>query len=383
MYNRIVAAPGQSINLGTEGGVLLLGPPGRVPGSMSLTDLQNRTWHLLRENGPDTGFPAPTNGDFVQSVVTRDLSIALAQFISETGIAPAISERMDAFPVYPVLDYPVPPSLVSLTRVEYTPAGSYTYTLAGLSIEEFDSVTGGILPPTTGQPRYYREPFAGYIRLQPQPSQGNAVGPGAGTITIAGTPTVGQHITATLVDGSTSVTTVPYVVLSTDTTSTIATALSNAINESAAVTGAGAFLAPTSTAENVVSVTALAAPGTQITVQGAITGSGATVSPTSATALSPTGDTITFYYSSLGNVLQEPNDTPGIPPQFHMALVYRVLSDYWERKADPGQSDRYMKKYLAMVQRAKAYVFDMQRSTQPTIAGDNIDDFPAWPEGVG
>lgn len=265
MYDRIVSATGQALNLGTSGGDLLVQPA--APGAMSLTDMQNRTWHLLREDGPDTGFAAQTTGDFVKSVVTRDLNIALGQFISETGIAPALSDRIDTFPVLPVLDHPLPPALVALARVEYTPAGSYTYKLEVLPMEEFDSVTGGILPPTMGQPRYCRVPFAGYIRLQPQPSQGNAV-----------------------------------------------------------------------------------------------------------------GDTITFYYTSLGTVLVNGGDSPGIPPQFHMAPVYRVLSDYWERKADPGQSDRYMKKYLAMVARAKAYVFDSQRSTQPTIAGD---DYQAWMEGIG
>lgn len=381
MYDRIVAAPGQALELGgPEGGQLLVQPA--APGAMSLTDMQNRTWHLLREDGPDTGFAAPTTGDFVQSVVTRDLNIALGQLISETGLAPALSDRMDTFPVFPVLDYPLPPALVALARVEYKPAGSYTYKLEALSMEEFDSVTGGILPPTTGQPRYYRVPYAGYIRLQPQPSQGNAVGPGTGSLTIASAPVAGQQVTATIVNGSTTVTTIPYVVLSTDTTSTIATALSSAINKSAAVTGGSAFLSPTSTSANVVTITALQAPGTAITIQGAITGNGATIAPTSATNLSPTGDTITFYYTSLGTVLVNGGDSPGIPPQFHMAPVYRVLSDYWERKSDPGQSDRYLKKYDLMVKRAKAYVFDSQRSTQPTIAGDDIE-YPAWPEGIG
>ena len=383
MYNRIVAAPGQVINLGTEGGSLLLAPPAQAPGSMTLTDLQNRTWHLLRENGPDTGYAAPTVGDFVQSVVTRDLNIALGQFVSETGIAPAISERMDTFPVYPVLDYPVPPGLASLTRVEYTPVGQQTYKLEGKSFQEFDAIIGTVLPNMTGQPYCYREPFAGYIRLQPQPGEGNAVGPGAGTLTIAGTPTAGQEVTATLVNGSTTVTTQPYTVLNTDDANSVAFALSNSINASAAVTAASAFLAPTSADENVVNITALTSPGTSITVKGAITGSGATISPTTATALAPIGDTITFYYSSLGTVLINPGDTPGIAPQFHMALVYRVLSDYWERKSDAGQSDRYMKKYLAMVQRAKAYVFDLQRSTQPTIAGEDAEDYTAWDGGIG
>ena len=34
-----------------------------------------------------------------------------------------ISERMDTFPVYPVLDYPLPIGCSSITRIEYTPFG--------------------------------------------------------------------------------------------------------------------------------------------------------------------------------------------------------------------------------------------------------------------
>ncbi len=87
MFDRIVAAPGQLLDLGLpEGGVLKY--VSAAPGAMSLTDLCNRTWHLLREDGPDTGASIPTTGDFNVTVVQRDLNIALAQFISETGIAP-------------------------------------------------------------------------------------------------------------------------------------------------------------------------------------------------------------------------------------------------------------------------------------------------------
>ena len=380
MYNHLVAAPGQAILIGSAGGSLLLAPPGSTPGAMSLTDLQNRTWHLLREDGPDTGFTAPITGDFITTVVTRDLNIALAQFISETGIAPALSERVDTYGVLPLLDHPVPPSLVALTRVEYTPAGGQLYKLIGHSMQEFDSVTGNLIPPQLGQPRYYREPYAGYIRLQPAPGPGNAVGPGIGNITLSGSPVAGQQVTATLVNGATSITTAPYIVQPTDTLSTIAAGLATRINTSGAVTGASAFLSPASTVSNVVNITALLAPGTQITVSAAITGAGATVAPTSATNLSPNGDTITFYYSSLGTMLALPGDTPGIPPQFHMALVYRVLSDYWERKQDFEQADRYHKKYDQSVARAKAYVFDSNRATQPTTAGDDYDG--SYPEGL-
>lgn len=268
-YNRIVAAPGQNINLGTEGGSLLLGPPGAAPGAMSLTDLQNRTWHLLREDGPDTGYAAPTTGDFPIQVVTRDLNIAFADFISQTGIAPGLVERMDTFAVFAGEDCPVPPGLQSITQIEYNPAGGQTYYLQPKSLAEFVSATGGIIPPTIGQPRYFREPFAGYIRLQPAPGAGQA-----------------------------------------------------------------------------------------------------------------TADTMTWYYTAVGNLLVNPGDTPAMPPQFHMALVYRVLADYWDRKQDATQADRYMKKFDLAVARGKAFTFDSNRASQPTTAGDDYDE-PSWPMGGG
>lgn len=348
---------------------------------MSLTDMQNRTWHLLREPGPDTGYTAPTTGDFNITVVTRDLNIALAQFISQTGCAPNISDRMDAFPVFPVLDYPVPPGLVSITRIEYTPAGQQTYTLVGMSFSEFEDALGLVLPNTTGQPYIYREPFGGYIRLQPQPSAGNAAGPGVGTITIVGALT-GQTVTATLQNGPTStpVTTLPFVVQASDTTTSVAAKLATAIGVSSACVGTTAFLAVPGLTSNSLTLTALIAPGTTITYLATITGSGV-VTPTAATTLSPNGDVMTFYYSSLGTTLINPGDVPGIPPQFHMAMVYRVLMDYWARKQDMEQSKHYQDMFAAEVARGKAYVFDSNRATQETIAGDESPY--GWPIGGG
>jgi hypothetical protein len=66
-----------------------------------------------------------------------------------------------------------------------------------------------------------------------------------------------------------------------------------------------------------------------------------------------------------------------------MALVYRVLVDYWMRKQDKAQSDAYRAAYQDMVVRAKSYTFDMNRSTQPTIAGDDDEDLNPWPGAVG
>jgi hypothetical protein len=241
-------------------------------------------------------------------------------------------------------------------------------------MQEFDQITGGIVPNDMGQPYYYRQPWAGYVRLTPQPTIGNAIGPGIGTITISGAPAVGNVYTATLVNPGTPAVTASYTVTSTDTLSTIAYALASAINVSAAVTGSGtAFLQPVSAVANTINLTAILAPGTLITYCCVVTGSGGTVSPTAPTTLSPNGDTITFYYSSLGTLLVYQNDVPGIPPQYHIALVYRVLADYWDRKKDPAQAKSYLAKYLASVKMAKQYQFDLDRATQPTLGGD-LDD---------
>jgi hypothetical protein len=380
-YNHLSVGQDQNLYVGIDGGTLLLGPPGAAPGAMSLTDMQNRTWHLLREDGPDTGYAAPTTGDFNITVVTRDLNIAIAQWISQTGCAPSLTDRMDNFHVYPVLDYPVPPGLVSITRIEYTPAGEQTYKLVGQSFSEFDYTVGSVLPNTTGQPYYYRQPFGGYIRLQPQPSPGNAQGPGTGTISFTLAIT-GQTVTATLQQNATStpVTTLPFVVQASDTLASVATKLAAAIAASPACVGITAFLAVPSTANNSVQLTALAAPGTSISYFATITGSGV-VAPTAATTLAPSGDIITFYYSSLGTILINPLDVPGIPPQFHMAPVYRVLTDYWARKQDFNQSKHYMDMFDLEVKRGKAFVFDSNRATQETIAGSDYDS--NWPEGGG
>ena len=344
------------------------------PGAMPLTDLQNRTWHLLRENGPDTGFPIGSAGftaDFPVSVVTRDLNIALAQFISAAGIAPMISERMDTFPVYPVLDYPLPIGCSSITRIEYTPFGQQTYELIPKNFDEWvDDVTGGYNTNTTGQPFYYRQPFAGYIRLQPAPSIGNAIGPGVGYLTFANNPAVGQALTVYMTPASGAGTvTATYVCVAGDTPSTVAFNITNNINLTSAVTGINAFLAPAGAAANVVTLTSLTSPGTGITYYATLTGTAMTVTPASSAAFTPGGDTITFYYSSLGTILVNPGDTPGIPPQFHMALVYKVLSDYWPRKQSLELANHYLGRYEAEVVRAKSFVFDANRDAQPSVGG--------------
>lgn len=384
-WNRLVAAPGQAILLGgPEGGRLLLQPPAQIAGQMTLADMQNRTWMLLREPGPDTGQAPPITGDFTAPTIQRDLNIALGQFISEAGIAPDISDRMDVFPVFPILDYPVPPGMQALDRIEYTPYGMGTYKLQGYSFEEFDSKTGEYIPEImTGQPWWYRKPFAGYIRLQPQPGLGQAVGPGAGTLTIVGNIAPGQAISATInAPGNASVVTMPYTATVTDSAATMAVQLSNAINVSNAVIGPSPSISPTSPTANQVTLNSLTLPGTSIYYSGSLTGTGATIAPATLTPFAPTGDTMTFYYSSTGDTLSNAGDTPGIPAIFHMALVYKVLSDYWLVKQDDDKAEKYLKRYDRAVKMAHQYTFDINRATQDTIAGDDDSGWNMYGPGI-
>ena len=375
-FNNIIISPGNRLLLGDpEGGKLIMQPTGLAAGQMSRTDLENRVWSLLREPGPDQGYPPPQFGDFAQSVLDRDLNIALAQFISATGIAPALSERRVDLPVLvvPNGDYPVPPDLVSLTRIEYTPQGQQLYKLIGLDMNAWDDAFGFVQNPDTGQPFYYRKPYAGYVRLQPIPSLGNAVGAGYGQITFSGGVTPGQQITVTLWNGvGPTVTTPAYTVLPTDSLATVAFAVSSLINVSAAVVGASAYYAPSSPVQNTISLTSLQAPGTSLSYYVTVTGAGALLAgPGSSTYLSPGGDIISFYYTSLGTIMSYPGDTPGIPPQFHMALAYRVLADYWKIKQDFNQSQQYALEFQAAVKEAKAYTFDSDQSMQSTIGDDD------------
>jgi hypothetical protein len=406
VYNRIVVAPGFPLGLGAEGGELILQPPGFQPGAVSFSNMQNKVWHLLREDGPDTGFPAPTSGDFSATIVQRDLNIYLGMFVSDTGLAPGLCDRMLEFPVFALLDYPVPPDLVSLTGIEYNPYGQDTYNLTGYGLEEWKIATGNIVDQSTGQPYYYREPFAGYVRLYPQPSAGNASGPAAGTIGMYGTPLVGQVFTLMISSGGPLVA-VSYTTLATDTLNSIVQNWATAINQSAAVQGTSAFLSPATYTINPGYGTVVPpAPLTnvpQVTVNlnasnfGPV-GEGITfyvttsgpvntalgVTPSSPTAFVATGDTMTWYYSALGTFMQNPGDNPGIPPQFHMAPVYRCLADYWARKETTlTTSDKWMKRYEEQVKRAKAFTFDSNRSTQDTIAGDDYSDAPLIGGGFG
>ena len=97
---------------------------------------------------------------------------------------------------------------------------------------------------------------------------------------------------------------------------------------------------------------------------------GLVIGPITPTFISPNGDTIQMYYSSLGQMLVDAGDTPGIPPQYHLALAYRVLADFWLVKQDFEQSKAYTAKFNDAVAQAKAYIYDRDQSSQFTIAGD-------------
>lgn len=232
-----------------------------APGTLTLADIQNKTWHLLREPGPDTGDTIVTTGDFAQSVVTRDANIALGEFIGDTGLAPSLSEKLFSGTIVAGLDYTLPTDLAALTRIEYQQAGSRPYPLEVVSFEEFDSRIGQVTG-TTGPPLLCRMPYAGQIRFQPQPDAGNVAA----------------------------------------------------------------------------------------------------------------GDQIFVYYTSLGTQLAALTDVPGIPAEFHVALVYKLLSIYWPRKNDPAQGTYYGRLYDEKVRKAKGYEFDSQRAGQFTLAG-NGDGF--------
>lgn len=348
---------------------------------MDLQTLQGMVWYLGREDGPFNGYAVPTTGDFSAATIATQLNIALAQYIAETGFAPDLSDRMDTFPVFPVLDYPVPLGLVSLHQIDYTPAGQSLYTVNGLSMSEWNREIGGVLPPVFGYPLTYREPYAGYVRLYPQPGPGNAVGPGIGTITLSGAPSIGDETYIVASDGTQTVTTATYTTSATDTTSTIAVQLMTLLNQSSAVTGVGAFLQSSSTISNTLNLTAITPPGTSITYQVVTDSSTMTATPSAPTNLLPNGDTITFYYSTAGLLLVNPGDVPGIPPAFHINLAYRVLGDLWLRKQDLAQADAYMKRYEIGVAKGKAYTFDSKRSTQPTVAGSDTAGYADFPIG--
>lgn len=142
----------------------------------------------------------------------------------------------------------------------------------------------------------------------------------SGTLTIGGTPTVGDTVSATLVNGVNSVTTSAYTVQAGDTVATIATALTNLILASPA----DVFVSASSTGA-VITVTAVAfgTAGNAITIQGTATGGHTTITPTTATNL--TGGTLAtttnqavraagISYQVVGPTIESVNGSGSITP---------------------------------------------------------------------
>src|SRR5580700_8037371 len=374
IYNRLVAAPGQPIALGAQGGVLLLQPPAQIAGQLTLFDMQCRIWHLLREAGPDTGFLPPVVGDYSMAVVQRDLNIWLGRFIGETGLAPDLIDRLVTLPVFAGMDYPVPPDTQSLYGIDYTPHGQQTFPLISANMKEWNAYCADITL-SVGQPSAFREPFAGYVRIFPQTGPGQAMGPGIGTVTFNGTPDAGDTVQITITNPPNAPVVVPtYVVLASDTTASIAQAVANLVNASNAVVGASAFLQPCGVSNNSFQLTAINPPGTQITYLTTIAAGEMTVTPNGVATLSPNGDTMTFYYSSTGKWLTYPGDTTQLPPQLQMALVHGLLSEYWPRKGDAAQGAYYLSLYDRAIKTAKELGWNVRRSGPQTIAGFDYDD---------
>ena len=266
IYNRLVAAPGQPIALGEQGGVLLLNPPAQIAGQLTLFDQQCRVWHLLREPGPDTGFLPPVVGDYNMAVVQRDLNIWTGRFIGETGLASDVSDRLVTVPVFAGMDFPVPPDMQALYQIDYNPAGQQTFPLISVNMKEWNNYCADVTL-SVGQPSAFREPFAGYIRLFPQPSLGQALGPGIGTITFSGTINAGDQAQVTITNPPNASVIVPaYTVMAGDDLTSVAQGVATLISNSNACVGPSAFLQPPSTSSvGEVQLSAINPPGTQIT----------------------------------------------------------------------------------------------------------------------
>jgi len=373
LYNRLIVGPnGESLYLGEDGGDLLLSPTNVSPGALTLAQMQAKVWHLLRVNGPANGFPPPVDqSDFPPDTVTNDLNCALAQFISDSGLAPALSDRMLTTKVVAALDIPIPPGAISVTRLEYTPAGSPLYVLQGKSFQEFDTITGGSIYQYTGQPYYYRAPYFGTVRMQPQPGPGQASNSGVGNIFINGVQDPGSVYTVTIVaNGVTR--TISYVVQPGDSNQTVAFNLAGLINGSPPSNLLTAQVSLTLGSQIQLFVPNLTPVSYSIVLTGSTTNANA--QPSTLTPVEMVGDLFTWYYTSNGTLLVNPGDTPGIPDNFHIALPYRVLGDYWMRKNEPSTAELYMKRYVSKVERAKAFTYDSDRMTQPTLASYDDDE---------
>jgi hypothetical protein len=116
---------------------------------------------------------------------------------------------------------------------------------------------------------------------------GDTTGFATATYTGGGTPAAGNTIQAVLANGSFTVSTTVYTLITGDTVATALTQLATLINNSAAVVGPNAFLQPVTAGATTIPVTALnsGTGGNSITIQAVVTGGGMTLTPTTATAM--------------------------------------------------------------------------------------------------
>jgi hypothetical protein len=202
-------------------------------------------------------------------------------------------------------------------------------------------------------------------------------------VTFTGTITAGNTVSMSIANTPNAAIVIPtYIVKAGDTLESIAQNVATLVNNSNCCVGPSPFLQSCGTSANSFQLTAINPPGTNIAYSVTLNvGSTLIVVPNGTAFLQPNGDTLTFYYSGLGSVMFLPNDSPGIPPQFHMAIVYGVLADYWLRKQDPeGLARVFKSRFDEAVKQAKQLEWDVDRATSPTAASfaDDAVDYAGY-----
>ena len=345
----------------------------------TLAEMENIILELLREPGVQTDITQPINppvgADFPKAIIDSEINMAIVYILMRAGLAPSLSEKVVTLPITVGLDYTLPADCEALDHIEYQLAGTATpLPMAQKTFAQFDAMTaGGLDLSATGYPQCYREPYgpagARQIRFFPQPTYGNA-GIAAGLLTITGTPAIGDSLSATITNGTTTAN-VSYNVKATDGLSDATNGLTAAINASVAVTGGGAFMsaaiANNQGVEGAIALPALVAGsgGNAYTYSGGAVG-GMQISPTATTNFVGGGpsDMIWLYYTSLGTTLVNPTDVPGLPAEFHQGIVDRVLARLWRRKLDFDQVKAYQADCEANVKMAKQYYWEVIRAGQ-------------------
>lgn len=349
---------------------------------LNANQLINKVLTLLREEtyaqDPSQAPNIPNPADFSYAGILSDLNYFQQKFMGDTGLTGRLIEKMVSLPIVAGLDYTMPLDMAALTRMEYF-SGSLSsgpVVLREKSFDEFDYVTGGGYSlGDTGYPQYYRTLFGSgalvQTRFWPQPGYGNA-GQASNVLQFAGAANPGKTVSATFNNGGTAVTVGPYTMLATDNLPSVTAAFLALINASNAVVGGSPFLTASTTLNTTgINVAALnsGTGGNALTFVASTTDTSGvlTVSPTALTNLSGGGiaDLLKIYYTSLGTLMVAGTDYPGMPAQFHIALAYGVLADYWLRKDDADEADRYQARYKELVHRAMAYPLDSDRASVP------------------